>query len=69
MLLKYSYFNNCYNAIAAYTVLTYSIGLVSMIHINAKATPINDIDYTCHNYNSCKACLTNHMGPCEVASY
>ena len=38
------------------------IGLVSTKHINAKATPINDNGYSCHNNNSCRTCLTNRMG-------
>ena len=31
-----------------YTVLANSFGLVFMMHINAKATPINDNDYSCN---------------------
>ena len=33
-----------------------------MMHINAKTTPINDANYSCHIANSCRTCLTNHMG-------
>ena len=35
---------------------------VSTTHTNSKATPINDNDYSCHNYNSCRTYLTNNMG-------
>ena len=33
-----------------------------MIHSNGKAMPINDTNYNCHNYNSCRTCSTNHIG-------
>ena len=33
-----------------------------MTHTNATATRINDNDYSCPIANSCKTCLTNHMG-------
>ena len=36
--------------------------LVSTTHTSSKATPINDNNYSCHIHNSCRTCLTNHMG-------
>ena len=38
-----------------------------MIHINARATPINHTDYSFH-INSCRTCLTNCMGSisCQI---
>ena len=41
-------FNDCYSELTPYTVLATLSGLVSMMHINSKATPINDNDYSCH---------------------
>ena len=40
------------------------IGLVSTMYINAKAIPINNTDYNCHKtlFNSCRTCITNHLG-------
>ena len=40
-------FNNCYSELTTYTVLANS-GLVSTMHTNVKATPINDNDYSCY---------------------
>ena len=37
------------------------MGLVSTTHTKSKATPINDNNYSCHNYNCCRTCLTNRM--------
>ena len=33
-----------------------------MIHFNSKATPINNTNYSCHNYKSCRTYLTNYIG-------
>ena len=51
-------YNNCYNELMCYTMLTL-IRLVFMVCINAKATPVHDNDYSCHN--SYRTCSTNHM--------
>ena len=54
---------SCYTSTAALMTVT----VVSMMRINAKAMPINDINYNCHkNYNSCRTCLTN---PYHATSY
>ena len=54
-------FKECYSELMPYTALAYSIVLVSMMCINAKATPINDIDYNYH-MTAVELCLTSYMG-------
>ena len=54
-------FNNCFNGLTPCTALPNSQWvIVFTMRINAKAMPIND-NYSCHNYNSCRTCLTNRM--------
>ena len=44
-------------------VYTTLANLVSIMRINAKATPTNHTHYSSYVYNSCRACLVTHMGP------
>ena len=41
-------FNNCYSELMPYAALANSYELLSTMHTNAKAMPINDNDYICH---------------------
>ena len=41
-------FNDCYSELTLYTVLVTLIGLVPTMRINAKATPINNNNYSWH---------------------
>ena len=53
------------------TAIAYSYWIVSTIRINAKAMHINDTDYNCHAYNSCRTCLTltnHHIKPLIINS-
>ena len=45
LLLNYS---DRYSEITAYTALANSYWLVTMTHTDAKATPTNDTNYSCH---------------------
>ena len=49
MLLPKAALNDCYSEVTAYTALVLTvIGLVSMMHMDAYATPTIDTDYSCH---------------------
>ena len=40
-------FNGCYSKLMSYKALAFT-GLFFTTYINAKVTPINDMDYSCH---------------------
>ena len=56
--------NDCYSEAMAYTALAYSVFTTCM---DAKVTPTNNTDHTCHINH--RTYSTNHIGSYQTTSY